>query len=174
MFHVVVDCGPPPLPATLSAGLSISLPSNATTFGNTALYNCDVGYNRVAGVDFNRTCLPSGNWSGATPQCRSMLVLVFLRMNYISVSPPSVVDCVFPEFDPGPGGLTVEISTRTPVFNSTATYSCQTTGYEISGSATRTCQADGSYSGMEPTCTRESISCSEIIEYFFNCIHVAY
>ena len=74
-FNVVIDCGAPPLPATMSAGLSISLPSNATTFGNTALYNCGIGYNRVVGGEFNRTCLLNGNWSGTTPQCRSMLVL---------------------------------------------------------------------------------------------------
>ena len=78
-------------------------------------------------------------------------------MIYTGVSSPSVVNCGFPEFDPGPGGLTVELPSSMPVFNNTAIYSCRTTGYEISGSATRTCQADGSFSGTEPTCTCESI-----------------
>ena len=59
----------------MSEGLTISLPSNSTNFGDNALYNCDVGYNRVSGGEFNRTCLLSGNWSGITPQCQSMLVL---------------------------------------------------------------------------------------------------
>ena len=76
-----------------------------------------------------------------------------------------VVNCGFPEFDPGPGRLMVEVPSSLPVFNTTVTYSCQTTGYEISGSATRTCQADGSFSGMEPTCTCESISVFEHNEY---------
>ena len=75
-FNIVVDCGPPPLPVTLSKGLRISLPANATTVGNTALYSCGVGYDRVSGGEFNRTCLLSGNWSGITPQCQGMRALV--------------------------------------------------------------------------------------------------
>ena len=71
----------------------------------------------------------------------------------------SVVVCAIPPvplgFDLGPGGLMVD--RQTSVFNSTVTYSCRTTGYEISGSAVRTCQANGTYSGMQPTCTRESL-----------------
>ena len=93
VFHVVVDCGPPPLPATMSAGLSISLPSNTTIFGSSALYSCDVGYDKVSGGEFNRTCLLSGNWSGTTPQCRSMLVLAFFCMIYSENTGVSPLSC---------------------------------------------------------------------------------
>jgi CUB/sushi domain-containing protein len=37
-------------------------------------------------------------------------------------------------------------------YNETATYSCDS-GYALPGSATRTCQADGTWSGSAPTCT---------------------
>ena len=36
-------------------------------------------------------------------------------------------------------------------FGQTATYSCDT-GYTLVGDSTRTCQADGMWSGSEPTC----------------------
>ena len=39
-------------------------------------------------------------------------------------------------------------------FQSTATYQCFN-GYTISGSGTRTCQANGRWSGVEPTCKRK-------------------
>ena len=36
-------------------------------------------------------------------------------------------------------------------FGQTATYSCDT-GYTLEGNSTRTCQANGMWSGSEPTC----------------------
>ena len=40
-------------------------------------------------------------------------------------------------------------------FGQTATYSCNT-GYTLEGNSTRTCQANGMWSGNEPTCISES------------------
>ena len=37
------------------------------------------------------------------------------------------------------------------VLNSVATYSCNT-GYTLTGDATRTCQGDGTWSGIIPLC----------------------
>ena len=39
-------------------------------------------------------------------------------------------------------------------FNSTATFSCEV-GYNLTGDSQRTCQANGIYSGVMPTCTSE-------------------
>ena len=39
-------------------------------------------------------------------------------------------------------------------FGQTATYSCNT-GYNLVGDSTRMCQADGMWSGSEPTCISE-------------------
>ena len=43
------------------------------------------------------------------------------------------------------------------VFGSVATYTCDT-GYNLNGDDTRTCQADGTWSGVEPTCESKWIS----------------
>ena len=40
-------------------------------------------------------------------------------------------------------------------FRQTATYSCNT-GYNLVGDSTRMCQADGMWSGSEPTCISKS------------------
>ena len=39
-----------------------------TTFGQTATYSCDTGYNLVGGT--TRTCQATGVWSGSTPSCQ--------------------------------------------------------------------------------------------------------
>ena len=58
----------------------------------------------------------------------------------------AVVDCG-PLSDPLNGNVDVNQT----VINSTATYTCLI-GYILSGDNTRICQADGVWSGSEPTC----------------------
>ncbi len=59
----------------------------------------------------------------------------------------------FPTVDCGPltimNGMVDTTSGTT--FMNTATYSCDT-GYNLTGEATRMCQANGNWSGSEPTC----------------------
>ena len=43
-----------------------------TTFGQTATYSCNTGYDLVA--DSNRTCQATGNWSGSAPICQGVLL----------------------------------------------------------------------------------------------------
>ena len=43
-----------------------------TTFGQTATYSCNTGYNLV-GVN-TRTCQATGVWSGSSPTCQGMLL----------------------------------------------------------------------------------------------------
>ena len=42
-----------------------------TTFGQTANYSCNTGYNLVG--NSTRTCQAAGVWSGSAPTCQSML-----------------------------------------------------------------------------------------------------
>jgi CUB/sushi domain-containing protein len=102
-----------------------SVTATVTTYGSTGTYACNAGYN-VTGAA-TRSCQADGTWSGTAPTCAPK-------------------DC---------GGLTAPanggVSAPVTTFGSTATYSCMM-GYGPSGSATRTCQADGTWSGTAPTC----------------------
>ena len=57
---------------------SLTTPANGqvnhtagTTFGQTATYSCDTGYNLVG--DSTRTCQALGNWSGRAPTCQGIV-----------------------------------------------------------------------------------------------------
>ena len=58
-----VDCGSLTDPANGSV--------NHTSFGQTATYTCNTGYNLVG--DSTRTCEGTGEWSGSAPTCVGML-----------------------------------------------------------------------------------------------------
>ena len=65
LILIVVDCGNLTDPANGSFTLT-----SGTTFGQTATYSCDTGYNLVG--DGIRTCQATGNWSESEPTCQSM------------------------------------------------------------------------------------------------------
>ena len=46
--------------------------TRGTTFGETANYSCNTGYNLVG--DSTRTCQATGVWSGSAPTCQSELL----------------------------------------------------------------------------------------------------
>ena len=48
--------------------------TGGTTFGQTAIYSCDIGYNPVG--DSTRTCQAEGNWSGNAPTCEGMYIVI--------------------------------------------------------------------------------------------------
>ena len=47
-----------------------------TTFGMTATYSCNTGYILVGNII--RTCLATRRWSGASPNCQGVLLLIGL------------------------------------------------------------------------------------------------
>ena len=71
-FLTDVDCG------TLTYPTNGQVSHTAgTTFGQTATYSCDTGYNLVG--DNTRICQATGVWSGSAPTCQGML---FLKLEY--------------------------------------------------------------------------------------------
>ena len=64
----VVECG------TLT-NLANGLINHTTgaTFGQTATYSCNTGFNLVGGSSATRTCQATGIWSGSAPTCQSRL-----------------------------------------------------------------------------------------------------
>ena len=67
MYSTVVDCD------TLSDPANGQVRPTGTTFGETAIYSCNTGYNLVG--DNNRTCQATGEWSGSEPTCERKLLL---------------------------------------------------------------------------------------------------
>jgi CUB/sushi domain-containing protein len=108
---------------TAPANGSVSAPT--LTVGSTATFSCNAGFNLTGSS--SETCQSNGTWSGSTPTCVPR-------------------DCGAPSSPPNGS-----VAAPTTTTGSAATYSCNA-GYALSGSATRTCQTDGTWSGAAPTC----------------------
>jgi formylglycine-generating enzyme len=124
--------GTPPTCEPVNCG-TLTNPANGTvstpggiTLGATATYSCNSGYTLSSGST-TRTCDASGTWSGSAGVC-------------------TAVDCGTP---PTVTNGTHTFTTTTT--GSMASYNCNS-GYTLSGSATLTCSATGSW-GTAPTCT---------------------
>ena len=55
--------------------------TSGTTFGQTATYTCNTGYNLVG--DSTRTCEATGEWSGSAPTCEGMLLQLISFLSYL-------------------------------------------------------------------------------------------
>ena len=67
LLSTAVDCD------TLSDPANGQVSTTGTTFGETATYSCNTGYDLVG--DSTRTCGAAGNWSGSAPICQRMLIV---------------------------------------------------------------------------------------------------
>ncbi len=134
-----VDCG------------SLTNPDNGqvdtlsgTTFGSTATYSCINGYVLI-GVE-TRSCEADGNWGSTAPTCGKQCKIHDIRYLYIH----TVIECG-PLTPPTNGQVDTSSGTT---FGNTATYSCNS-GYTLTGTAVRSCGADGMWTLSEPVCEGE-------------------
>ncbi|XP_078575446.1 sushi, von Willebrand factor type A, EGF and pentraxin domain-containing protein 1-like isoform X3 [Branchiostoma floridae x Branchiostoma japonicum] len=95
-------------------------------------YSCNTGY-RLEGGDV-RVCQADRTWSGTPPQCLP-------------------VSCPSPQ--PVSNG---KVHSGQLTYLQTISYTCDL-GYELTGEATRTCQADQTWSGRPPTC--KPVNCGQ-------------
>jgi len=109
-------------PPTLTGG---TVEATVTTFNATAKYTCPIGTSTADAL--TSSCQSDGQWSAPAPTC-------------------TIVSCA-DLANPTEG--TVTIGART--YQSTASYACLP-GHTLTGDASRTCQADGKWSGAAPTC----------------------
>ena len=107
--------------------------STGVFIGSRATYTCDSGYSLV-GVS-TRVCQNDGTWSGRAPICR------IIRCGGLNSPSNGLVTII----NDTPGG--------------TAVYTCNS-GYTLVGRDTRTCQDDGSWSGIPPICRR--VRCADL------------
>ncbi|XP_078667527.1 uncharacterized protein LOC144909366, partial [Branchiostoma floridae x Branchiostoma belcheri] len=99
--------------------------SGGSSYGDVVTYYCDAGY-EISG-DEERTCQSDQTWSGTQPSC---------------VRKPC------PELPLPTNGN----RTQGHLHGDTVTFSCNE-GHELIGSENRTCQANQSWSGIQPTCS---------------------
>ncbi|XP_078664132.1 P-selectin-like [Branchiostoma floridae x Branchiostoma belcheri] len=110
----------------------LSAPTNGAVTGSNfyqdvATFTCDTGYN-LAG-DPSLTCQADATWSAAAPTCT-------LNQCPLLTAPAN-------------GAVT-----GTNFYQDVATFTCDS-GYNLVGNPTITCQADTTWSGAVPTCTRK-------------------
>ena len=80
-----MDCGSLTDPANGSVNHT-----SGTTFGQTATYTCNTGYNLVG--DSTRTCQATGVWSGSEPTCQGMYMLLSNISYQTKCIPPEEVE----------------------------------------------------------------------------------
>ena len=143
--HEVVDCGNLQNPRFGRVVLT------GTTFGSTATYSCQRGYILVGGS--TRTCQANGQWSGQAPVCNSKLLLAISQFVTAWLMKQSTFLFIYIVVSCGdlPNPRFGRVVLTGTTFGSTATYSCQG-GYILVGGLTRTCQANGQWSGQAPVC----------------------
>jgi len=108
--------------------------SNSNKFPSKAAYTCNDGFSTTDPT--SRDCLPDGSWSGMAPTCQGVVCATLSKPDTASIQLTN-------------GGR----------FPATATYVCDA-GFATRDAPTRTCNADGSWSGKEPTC--RGIRCNQI------------
>ena len=128
------DCNAPVDCGALANPVNGLVSDSATTLGNVATYSCNAGY-AVNGAA-TQTCQADGTWSGTAPTCQAITCSGLTAPTNGSLDATSVSY---------PGSVN---------------YSCNA-GYNLSGTAARACQADGSFSGLAPSCN--PVDCGALV-----------
>ncbi|KAM9616416.1 CUB and sushi domain-containing protein 1-like [Morphnus guianensis] len=122
-----ISCGHPGVPA------NAVLSGDKFTYGSIIHYSCTAG-RRLIG-NSTRECQEDSHWSGTLPHC--------------SGNNPGYCD------DPGVPAHGSRLGDEFKI-KSLLRFSCEM-GYQLRGSAERTCLLNGSWSGIQPVC--EAVSC---------------
>lgn len=160
-------CTANPCAPDLTAPTNGSVNRTTGNTGDEATYACDQGF--TLSGDATRTCLPDGAWSGTAPTCVGAQTGCTPNpcVHSATCTPVGATGYQCGTCDMGWMGANCDmpitcsgaaapangsVSGSTATFGNAVTYACDT-GYTLSGGATRTCQADATFSGAAPTCT---------------------
>ncbi|KAI8500841.1 hypothetical protein Bbelb_216590, partial [Branchiostoma belcheri] len=110
----------------LTAPANGALSTTATSYPTVVNFTCNPGY--VLNGTTNTTCQADGTWSNLVPTCR-------VRQCPTLTAPAN-------------GAL----STTTTSYRTVVNFTCNP-GYVLNGTSNTTCQADGTWSNLVPTCT---------------------
>ncbi len=164
--------GPAPTCAPNACAPNLAPPANGTVTltmgvtGDVATYGCVAGY--ILSGSATRMCQTSGAWSGTAPTCAAVMTgcspnpCVHSAMCMpVGTSGYSCgtcnagwtgANCDVPVTCSGATApANGAVSAMTATFGNTVTYSCNA-GFTLTGTATATCQSDGTFTGPTPTC----------------------
>ena len=119
-----------------------------TTFNSRAAYSCNNGFLLVGQT--TRVCQRNGEWSGKAPVCKSKLkydIQWFMRSCFLHAD-----QC--PNLRHPENGL-VRFGSQGRSVGAEVWYSCNS-GYILTGTESRECQRDLTWSGESPICKGES------------------
>nr|XP_054765086.1 P-selectin-like [Lytechinus pictus] len=133
----VVSCSIPVIPSHLSTMTSQCNGGQSINYTDSCLYSCDVGYNLIGSESV--TCLANTSLSDFLPICE-------------------VVTCSVPQLLP-------PLSTSCPMgqevnYNTSCEFSCSP-GFDIIGSTSIDCLANGTFSGDIPMCESKQMNNDE-------------
>lgn len=129
-------------------------------------FTCSEGYELIGSSE--RMCFPNGTWSGTQPFCKRRMIMdnpfpatlnFFNHLwTYIFLYNQGIVlwyfDTAVQCGNPGTpsNGRVFRLDGTT--FSHSVIYSCMD-GYLLTGATTRLCQANGTWSGVQPNCSSE-------------------
>ncbi|XP_008592158.1 PREDICTED: P-selectin-like [Galeopterus variegatus] len=115
------------------------------TFGlnTTCYFGCKAGFTLMG--DSSLRCRPSGQWTAVNPACR------VVRCSELPINTPVAMNCSDPW-----GNFS---------YGSTCTFYCPE-GQLLNGSARTTCQKNGHWSTIMPTCQGGVLTIREALTYF--------
>lgn len=108
---------------------TVTLPNNATYYGAAALYECNANY-KLDGIS-RRLCSEDGTWGHDAPVCKQ-----------ITCTEPDVSENLF-------------VDSGIQTVGTVARFTCAKGRYLV-GNSTRTCMANGHWTGKNPVCKCES------------------
>ncbi|KAH3836216.1 hypothetical protein DPMN_109587 [Dreissena polymorpha] len=119
IFCQIKDCGPLNQPA------NGQMTVNATTYLETTVFSCDLGYDVIGSVIL--LCQADGTWNASEPVCQ-------IRDCGSLLAPTSGI-----------------VANANSSFGSSAWYQCNT-GYDMVGNGVRDCLSNATWSGQPPVC----------------------
>ncbi|XP_035669063.1 sushi, von Willebrand factor type A, EGF and pentraxin domain-containing protein 1-like [Branchiostoma floridae] len=135
--NTIPTCGRRQCPVLTATANGVRTPATGSNFYTDMItFTCDTGY-QLNGVS-TLTCQADGTWSGNVPICTSS-------------GTGSGIQC---QALTAPTNGALNPSAGPYVSQQEVTFTCNT-GYQLSGSSTSRCRADGTWSSAVPTCTRK-------------------
>ena len=123
-----------------------------SSYEDTCSFTCNAGY-ELTGSD-TRTCQSNGNWSGTDDMCERGTYYYKMQLLYMHNKLPLTVRCGPSPTNPDNGRFNCSLGDDGILsYEDTCNFTCNT-GYELTGSDTRTCQSDGIWSGSNGVCNR--------------------